>query len=103
MIDKALRKIVIVGGGTAGWMAAAPLAQKLCKGGGPPCEIVLVESPDIGTIGVGEATLPTIRAYNRSLGLDGADFVRRTQASLDRKSTRLNSSHVLRSRMPSSA
>ena len=81
MIDKALRKIVIVGGGTAGWMAAAPLAQKLCKGGGPPCEIVLVESPDIGTIGVGEATLPTIRAYNRSLGLDGADFVRRTQAS----------------------
>jgi hypothetical protein len=42
---------------------------------------VLVESPDIGTIGVGEATLPTIRFYNRSLGLDDADFVRRTQAT----------------------
>ena len=81
MTDKALRKIVIVGGGTAGWMAAAPLAQKLLQGSGARCQIVLVESPDIGTIGVGEATLPTIRSYNRSLGLDDADFVRRTQAS----------------------
>jgi tryptophan halogenase len=81
MIDKALRRIVIVGGGTAGWMAAAPLAQKLRQGDGPPCEIVLVESPDIGTIGVGEATLPGIRFYNHSLGIDEADFVRRTQAS----------------------
>jgi len=81
MNTQSLRKVVIVGGGTAGWMAAAPLAQKLRQGAGPPCEIVVVESPDIGTIGVGEATLPTIRAYNRSLGLDGADFVRRTQAT----------------------
>jgi Tryptophan halogenase len=81
MNDRSLRRIVIVGGGTAGWMAAAPLALKLRRGDGPPCEVVLVESPDIGTIGVGEATLPTIRAYNRSLGLDGADFVRRTQGT----------------------
>lgn len=83
MNDKALRRIVIVGGGTAGWMAAAPLAQKLCEGGDPRtrCEVVLIESPDIGTIGVGEATLPTIRYYNRSLGLDGATFMRSTQAT----------------------
>ena len=81
MRDKTIGKIVIVGGGTAGWMAAAPLAQKLRQGSGKPCEIVLVESPDIGTIGVGEATLPTIRYYNRALGLDGADFVRKTQAT----------------------
>lgn len=45
MKDKALRKIVIVGGGIAGWIAAAPLALKLRRGDGPPWEIVLVESP----------------------------------------------------------
>ena len=72
-----IRKIVIVGGGTAGWMAAAPLAQRL----GGRVSIELVESPDIGTVGVGEATLPTIRYFNRSLGIDGADFVRKTQGT----------------------
>ncbi|MDC8787070.1 tryptophan halogenase family protein [Roseateles koreensis] len=81
MNDKRIRKIVIVGGGTAGWMAAAPLAQKLRPGGQSGCEIVLIESPDIGTIGVGEATLPTIRYYNLALGLEGADFVKKTQAT----------------------
>jgi tryptophan halogenase len=80
MNEKAIRKIVIVGGGTAGWMAAAPLALQLGRGG-RPCEIVLVESPEIGTIGVGEATLPPIRFYNRTLGIDEADFIKRTQAS----------------------
>jgi 2-polyprenyl-6-methoxyphenol hydroxylase-like FAD-dependent oxidoreductase len=84
--DRPLRKIVIVGGGTAGWMTAAPLVQLLSRAGEPRLEVVLVESPDIGTIGVGEATLPPIRAYNTKLGIDNADFVRRTTA--DRASAR---------------
>ena len=58
-------------------MTAAPLAQRM----GNTCSIVLIESPEIGTIGVGEATLPTIRFYNAALGLDGGDFMRKTQAS----------------------
>jgi hypothetical protein len=81
MEDKAIRKIVIVGGGTAGWMAAAPLAQMLGGHAHRPCEIVVVESPEIGTVGVGEATLPPIRFYNHTLGLDGVDFVKKTQAT----------------------
>ena len=77
MNDKAISKIVIVGGGTAGWMTAAPLAQRL----GKTTQIELIESPDIGTVGVGEATLPTIRFYNHSLGIDEVDFVRKTQGT----------------------
>ena len=81
MNDKTLKKIVIVGGGTAGWMAAAPMAQRLLAGKEHATEVIVIESPEIGTIGVGEATLPTIRYYNKSLGLDGVDFVKRTQAT----------------------
>ncbi|WP_116090875.1 tryptophan halogenase family protein [Sphingomonas crusticola] len=73
----ALRRVVIVGGGTAGWMTAAALA-KLLPG---RCAIRLVESEAIGIVGVGEATLPHIRAFNDRLGIDEAEFMATTRAT----------------------
>jgi tryptophan 7-halogenase len=77
MNDKAIRSILIVGGGTAGWMTAAALANTLEKN----CKVILVESEDIGTVGVGEATVPPIRTFNAMLGIDEREFVKATQGS----------------------
>jgi tryptophan halogenase len=71
---KAVQSVAIVGGGTAGWMAAAALARQLPKS----ITLTLVESDAIGTIGVGEATIPAIRKFNQILGIDEADFLKAT-------------------------
>ncbi len=73
-----IKKIIILGGGTAGWITAAALVHILTK---DFCSIELIESKDIGTIGVGEATIGSIINYINALGIDEADFIRETQST----------------------
>lgn len=77
MKDGRIRRVVIAGGGTAGWMAAAAIARTM----GRTVEVTLVESDAIGTIGVGESTIPPLVTYNRLLGIGEAQFMRATQAT----------------------
>ncbi len=73
-----IKSVLVVGGGTAGWMAAAALNRTL----GPHVQVRLVESDDIGIVGVGEATVPPIRDFNVLIGLDEPEFMRETQATI---------------------
>ncbi|WP_271078448.1 tryptophan halogenase family protein [Aurantiacibacter sp. MUD61] len=77
MTEKASTRYVIAGGGTAGWMSAAALSRFAPPG----ASITLVESDAIGTVGVGEATIPQIHLFNGALGIDEAEFLRETRGS----------------------
>jgi tryptophan halogenase len=72
-----VQNVVILGGGTAGWMTAAALSRTF----GAQVAITLLESDDIGTVGVGEATIPTIHWFNQLIGLDEPEFLAATKAS----------------------
>jgi tryptophan 7-halogenase len=77
-MSRGVKKVVIVGGGTSGWICAALMSKIL----GGIIEIELVESEDVGRIGVGEATIPPIRHLNMALGIDEGDFIRETKATI---------------------
>jgi tryptophan halogenase len=78
MEQREIRSVVIAGGGTAGWMAAAAIARVM----GPRLTITLVESSEIGIVGVGEATIPAIAQFNKMVKLDEDDFLRQTKGTI---------------------
>src|SRR5210317_1328351 len=73
-----INKVVVIGGGTAGWMSAALIKRVL----GDAVNVELVESEMIGIVGVGEATIPPIQHVNSVLGLDEAEFLRETKSTI---------------------
>ena len=77
MKDKRIRKVVIAGGGTAGWMAAAVLSKVL----GKVVDIKLVESEEIGTVGVGEATIPPLVKFHQLLNVSEQEFMTAVQGT----------------------
>lgn len=76
-MQRPIQSVAIIGGGTAGWMSAAAISKSF----GHKIEVVLIESEEIGTIGVGEATVPHLSAFNRLLEIPEAEFVRETNGS----------------------
>jgi tryptophan halogenase len=77
LVEQRVKRVVIAGGGTAGWNVAAALGSAL----GTLLDITLVESEEIGTIGVGESTVPTVRTFHRLLGIDEREFMRDNRAT----------------------
>lgn len=80
-MDRRVNRIVVVGGGTAGWLAACRIAAAADPAAPEPLSVTLIESPDLPIIGVGEGTWPTIRGTLAKIGIDEAEFLDATDAS----------------------
>ncbi|BBN81258.1 tryptophan halogenase [Pseudoalteromonas sp. A25] len=78
MSAKQIKNVVIVGGGTAGWLSASFLAKVM----GRLLNITVLESKDIGTVGVGEATIPPLQPFNSAMGIDETAFIKATKATI---------------------
>lgn len=76
-----IRKVVIAGGGTAGWLTAARLAYDHCAGEKNGLSVTLIESPDVGPIGVGEGSWPSLRMTLREIGVSESEFIRQCEVS----------------------
>lgn len=81
MHSESIKSVVVVGGGTAGWLTAANLARAFNSANPNNIQVCVIESPDIPTIGVGEGTWPTMRATLAKLGIDEADFLTQCNAT----------------------
>jgi glycine/D-amino acid oxidase-like deaminating enzyme len=81
-MEKPLKRIVIVGGGTAGWLSACYVASRSRAAGGEPLSVTLIEAPDIPTVGVGEGTWPTMRSTLAEIGIDEDDILLRCDGAL---------------------
>jgi tryptophan halogenase len=80
-VNESVKRVVIVGGGSAGWLTAGVLASEHRAGAGSPVQVTLLESPDVGPIGVGEGTWPTMRDTLRRIGVSETDFIRECDAA----------------------
>jgi tryptophan halogenase len=81
MVSQLIRQVVVVGGGSAGWLAAAVLAAEHPRKGDIGLQVTLIESPDVAPIGVGEGTWPTMRDTLRKIGVSESDFFRECDAA----------------------
>ncbi|NOU50879.1 tryptophan 7-halogenase [Pseudoalteromonas sp. JBTF-M23] len=89
-VNETIGSVVVVGGGTAGWITAAKLAKRFNSTSEGAVSVTLIESPDIPTIGVGEGTWPTMRKTLASLGIDESEFIRTCNASFKQGSKFVN-------------
>ena len=80
-LNQSINHVVVVGGGTAGWLTAGRIAAQYPPGPGRQVKVTLIESPDIKPVGVGEGTWPTLRSTLIKLGISETDFIRQCDAT----------------------